>query len=481
MAKIFILIALLLHLFCTTIYGTISCLEYFTYVIEPKTRNVIGQIAIPFPPENNGFHLEVALNTTADLAKGIFRLELARSIKDSVQAVQQGKPLLYHVYLPVDVNLPIVSAIWFNSQQYCLVPETSSENTKATIELEHIVYPPNEEPLQNFQPRHRNSTNYSIDNSTYDHLNNLRHSKRTVSTPFNEIAKNTLLNPTLGHSIQKRNTDNISNNNNECGITSYYNDNINSRISNGDNVLPGQWPWMVALYLLIPDEQVNQFKCTGTVLTTTHIITVAHCLKWHFYGNATIDPDYLYVAFGYFDSDLWFDRGTINRGVASYKLHPDEQWRNADSDLAIVTLKTPVEYNPFIKPICLWSGSTNLDDIIGKTSYIVGWGKDKLGKRNTGEARMVRLPIVSEEVCHRSHLTIETITSNRTFCAGFQYSWNPCNADSGSGVMFFNATTGRYQLRGIVSRSVGELCSGEYLVSVDVAKYLPWIREQIST
>jgi len=48
---------------------------------------------------------------------------LAQSIKESILAVQQGRPLLYHVYFPFDENFPILSAIWFNNQQYCLDPE----------------------------------------------------------------------------------------------------------------------------------------------------------------------------------------------------------------------------------------------------------------------------------------------------------------------------------------------------------------------
>jgi len=61
--------------------------------------------------------------------------------------------------------------------------------------------------------------------------------------------------------------------NNECGITSYYTDDTNRLISNGEETLPGQWPWLVALYSLINDELVNKFICAGSVLTTKHVIT----------------------------------------------------------------------------------------------------------------------------------------------------------------------------------------------------------------
>jgi len=47
------------------------------------------------------------------------RLELARSIQESIQAVQQGKPLLYHIYFSSHEPIPTLSAIWFNNQKYC--------------------------------------------------------------------------------------------------------------------------------------------------------------------------------------------------------------------------------------------------------------------------------------------------------------------------------------------------------------------------
>jgi len=71
----------------------------------------------------------------------------------------------------------------------------------------------------------------------------------------------------------------------------------------------------------------------------------------------------------------------------------------------------------------------------------------------------------------------------RTFCAGLRNRNDPCNGDSGSGLVIYDAITGRYQLRGLVSRvslpGNDFLCDFKsYVVYVDVAKYVPWIQEQ---
>lgn len=65
MVKFLILIVLLPQLLCTMVQGQLSpCPEYFTYMSKPGTTDMLGQIEIPSPPENDEFHLIVALNTT---------------------------------------------------------------------------------------------------------------------------------------------------------------------------------------------------------------------------------------------------------------------------------------------------------------------------------------------------------------------------------------------------------------------------------
>jgi len=67
--------------------------------------------------------------------------------------------------------------------------------------------------------------------------------------------------------------------NNECGTTSYYTDDTNRLISSGEETLPGQWPWVVAVTILMQNESMKKFICGGNLLTSKHVITSKKDLK----------------------------------------------------------------------------------------------------------------------------------------------------------------------------------------------------------
>ena len=103
------------------------------------------------------------------------------------------------------------------------------------------------------------------------------------------------------------------------------------------------------------------------------------------------------VSLGRYQLRDWREKGSVNREVADYKLHPDfDGGGNADSDLAILVLRESVEYTSTIKPICLWSGSSLLLNVIGKVGHVVGWGRDETGNRYVQDPRQIKAPIVAQ-------------------------------------------------------------------------------------
>ncbi|XP_071638389.1 uncharacterized protein [Temnothorax longispinosus] len=289
-------------------------------------------------------------------------------------------------------------------------------------------------------------------------------------------------------------------------------DNISDLSTNKDNGAPNgcifpqytklnkvtQWLWtwkravlscVITLILLAIVVPITVHDASVSPENPTPLIEAASCMKWGVINNHTIPSKKIKVALGPFKySD---GVGTVERQVASYKIHPDYMHtKTRDFDLAIVILKKSVELNRFIKPICLWSGSTTLQNIVGRTGYAVGWTADKQKRLiNFKQPRMVRVSIVSQETCLRSRHFI-TFTSERTFCsdvdAGLLGENGLCFGDIGSGLVLFDNSTGRYQLRGILSRFILQKTTSNwcdllenYIVYVDVAKYIPWIQQQI--
>jgi len=121
----------------------------------------------------------------------------------------------------------------------------------------------------------------------------------------------------------------------------------------------------------------------------SRLFIAAQCLKTS--TQTSISADALMASFGKYPLNR-NDTGSKDREIASYTLHPDYNYQrfSDDADLAILTLKTRVEFSRTIKPICMWYGSIDLESAIGIEGYVI-W-KDPY----TQESRMMKAPIVSQ-------------------------------------------------------------------------------------
>ncbi|GAB1861507.1 Serine protease gd [Camponotus japonicus] len=477
MAKVPILIVLLPQLLCTLleVSGQQSpCYEYFTYIFDPATRQVMGQIQIPSAPKNVELHLKVTLSIAIELPTnygGV--LKVAQSKEEFVWMDQRDKPLLYHIHFPLPQPTPLLTGIWFNDQQYCSGPHATGQ-VVTSITLDHTLY------RSSVLPHSQNSYDWPQQNLNTNFQPNIFLSTPQPTVP---VYTSTLLTPLTQHPITS--FDEIDKNpflkpppvqqSSECGISSPPITD-NSLISKEIKTSPGQWPWLVAIFRFRTEYE---FQCVGTILTKKHVITAAHCLMTF---TQSVSPDTLMASFGQYLLNR-NEAGSLNREIAYFTLNPDYNSSSisGDSDLAILTLKTRVEFSHTIKPICMWYGSIDLQSVVNMSGYIVWWEEPY-----TQEPRMIKAPIVSQETCLRSHPDFSSLTSNRTFCAGMRDGSGPCLGSGGSGLMLYDPATQRYQLRGIISRTLIDNNSltcdlTQYDVFVDVAKYLSWIYQQIST
>lgn len=138
-------------------------------------------------------------------------------------------------------------------------------------------------------------------------------------------------------------------------------------------------------------------------------------------------------------------------------------------------------FNTFIRPACLWSGSTKLEYIIGEMGVVVGWNLNRNTNRNRFSTKpitvpkIINTPIVYNEDCFKANIWYRSLSSNRTFCAGKLYTHHhhhhhnhdsqiktqprPCTGDSGSGLLLYKNQ--RWMLRGIVSGAIYKFSNQE--------------------
>ncbi|XP_043485625.1 serine protease gd-like [Polistes fuscatus] len=500
------------------------CPNYFRYFWNNR-REIMGQVIIYSPPKHTDLHLKIEFSLAASLpSKYIGQLELARSKEETVRDIQQGRPLLYVVRFPVAEPLPVLTNLWFNGQLYCSGPRASGRIV-TSIALEHTLFPPralltsansgnNRDERPNFnnfilsfdQPERPYLESKPLQPSMlpssrpYLESKPLQPSMLPPSRPYLEskplqpsmlppssrpYLKPKPLQPSMPPPSREPPSSFLNPNNyEECGQENVLNTNSNPLIAAGVETKPNQWPWLVAIFIV---KLNREFQCTGTLVTNKHIITVAHCTRSS--NNLVLPANTMLASLGHYR--LWDERekGSITREIKEYKVHPDYKGelnydQSADADLAVMILRETVEFSISIKPICLWTGSDDLRDIVGFDGYVIGWGKDEFGQFSNVPRQAV-VPIVSQEDCLWSNVGFISLTSNRTLCAGSKNGSGPCNGDSGSGLVI-RRNDGRYYLRGAVSRSILDNISmscdlKNYVVYVDLAKYRDWIRLQISS
>nr|CAI5870313.1 unnamed protein product [Callosobruchus analis] len=237
---------------------------------------------------------------------------------------------------------------------------------------------------------------------------------------------------------------------------------INQLVFHGGTVQKGAYPWLAALFWANSSavSYTVSYKCSATLISHFHVVTAAHCVKRKNRGyDETLDAKDLLVKLGKLNIQEWtYSPGEKIIAPKSITVHPDYISSHSDADIAVLELIERIEFTASIRPICLWSGPTSLEMVVGKLGTVVGWGMDENGNIATSEPRQVKLPVVSHENCLSSSAVFATQVTGRTFCAA---KW-PLDAE------------------GIVSISVSEHntrhCDlSNYVIFTDASKYVDWL------
>ncbi|EPY85068.1 chymotrypsinogen B precursor [Camelus ferus] len=139
-----------------------------------------------------------------------------------------------------------------------------------------------------------------------------------------------------------------------------------SRIINGEDAVPGSWPWQVSL-----QDSTGFHFCGGSLISEDWVVTAAHC------GVTTSDV----VVAGEFDQGS--DAEDIQvLTIAKVFKNPNFSLLTVLNDITLLKLSTPARFSQTVSAVCLPSADDDFP--AGMQCATTGWGKTKYNAIKTG-------------------------------------------------------------------------------------------------
>ncbi|XP_008278873.1 transmembrane protease serine 5 [Stegastes partitus] len=238
------------------------------------------------------------------------------------------------------------------------------------------------------------------------------------------------------------------------------------RIIGGVEATLGRWPWQVSLYYS------NRHTCGGSIITSQWVVTAAHCV--HNYRLPQVSSWVVYAGIVTRSSA----KMAQHTGYAVEKIIYNKNYnhRSHDSDIALMKLRTPLNFSDTIRPICLPQYDYDLPG--GTQCWISGWGYTQPdGIHSPDTLKEAPVPIISTKKCNSSCMYNGEITP-RMLCAGYtEGKVDACQGDSGGPLVCQDENV--WRLVGVVSWGTGCAEPNHPGVYTKVAEFLGWIYEMM--
>ncbi|XP_019361069.1 PREDICTED: chymotrypsinogen 2-like [Gavialis gangeticus] len=230
-----------------------------------------------------------------------------------------------------------------------------------------------------------------------------------------------------------------------------------ARIVNGEEAIPGSWPWQVSL-----QDNTGFHFCGGSLISEDWVVTAAHC------GVKTTDR----VVLGA------FDLGFLEEDVQVLKIAQVFKNRNFNmltlrDDITLLKLATPAKMTARVSPVCLPKATEHFSG--GITCVTTGWGLTNPNAQKTPDKlQQVALPLLTKVQC-KSYWSYRI--KDCMVCAGAEGA-SSCMGDSGGPLVC--QKDGIWTLVGIVSWGSNTCSPSSPGVYTRVSKLRPWINEIIA-
>merc|ERR1719458_476167 len=234
----------------------------------------------------------------------------------------------------------------------------------------------------------------------------------------------------------------------QCGVKGGA---ANGRIVGGQETEQHEYPWQVGL---VSRNGRSPF-CGGTLISSTHVLTAAHCTQ--------TDASSIAVILGEHNiADSEFNR--VN--VAEIINHPEYNSGTTDNDYAILRLASPVTFTNEVSPACLPADLSNT--FAGVLATVTGWGTLSSGGSQPTVLQEVDVTVTTNTECNNAYGSI----TNNMVCAA-DSGKDSCQGDSGGPMIA--PENGRQALIGVVSWGAGCAWEGYPGVYARVTEKMDWI------
>jgi len=243
------------------------------------------------------------------------------------------------------------------------------------------------------------------------------------------------------------------------------------KIVGGKEIAPYSWPFLVQLSRGGSDE-IQDIFCGGAVISSTFILTAAHCLKG--FEN---DVDSFRVTAS--EHDITKTEGVEQRRkIAKMILHPQYNGGSMENDVALLKLDSPLDLSSDkVKVIGLnTAGSCPADSQVCR---VAGWGALESGGGTPDKPHEVKVTVVSNQQCNSPSAYNGGIFDTNVCAGETQGGKDSCQGDSGGP---FVCTCGSQLVHvGVVSWGEGCALAGKPGVYARTSSYVPWINKCLTS
>lgn len=237
------------------------------------------------------------------------------------------------------------------------------------------------------------------------------------------------------------------------------------RVIGGTEATAHAWPWQVLIL------NGSSLYCSGSILSPTWLITAAHC----------VDKTYNMVI--YVGKHSLSETSKHEQKLEIEKNYSHQNYKRGnsefpgDNDIALIKLKRPIQFTPYVHAICLPDQHTHFAP--HKECTLSGWGVTNVTTRVTSDTlRQVKLPLVPQKVCN-SNESYGGRINRRYFCAGVREGGKDgCFKDSGGPLGCGNAENTWY-LAGMVSWGDGCAKPNKYGVFLNITEMIGFITASV--